>query len=172
MMTAINRVLLSRGVEGRFATFFYAVMTRDGQFTYTNAGHNPPALLSARGRRWLTTGGTVLGMFENTTFEEEVVDLRAGDAVVCFTDGVTEAMDSKGDEFGEERLLSCLTDWETQSSTDLIDRIFDDVRRFCGNIAQRDDVTMLVARFLPDTGPQPAHHSAKTSRVHVRTRGS
>jgi uncharacterized protein (TIGR02246 family) len=149
MMSRINRLLLKRGIEARFATLFYCVLTSDGRMTYSNAGHNPPVLKSRQGNRLLITGGTVLGMFENAAFEEDSVELEPGDIIVCFTDGVTEATNSEGDEFGEQRLLSCLDTVRTNDpSSDVIQRVFGSVRAFCGEAPQRDDITMLTVRFL------------------------
>jgi uncharacterized protein (TIGR02246 family) len=150
MMSTINRVLLKRGTESRFATFFYGVVTSNGRFTYSNAGHNPPILLSRGGHRSLTTGGRILGMFDDATFNEETIELHAGDAVVCFTDGVTEALNSQDEEYGDDRLMSCLNAANAESSSHaMIGRVFKSMREFCGDTAQRDDITMLVVRFLP-----------------------
>jgi len=125
------------------------VLSRDGTFTYANAGHNPPILLSCRGDRSLTAGGTILGVFPDARFDEERIELQPQDAVVCFTDGVTEAMDSDGEEFGEERLRSCLNACRKESSADTIGRVFEEIRGFCADTPQSDDITMLVIRFLP-----------------------
>jgi stage II sporulation SpoE-like protein/SnoaL-like protein len=148
MMGRINRLLLKRSIEPRFATFFYGVLASDGRFTYANAGHNPPFLISRFGRRPLTVGGGILGALEHLTFEEETIELQPSDAVVCFTDGVTEAMDSRGEEFGEERLIDCLDHCRNRPATDVISHVFGIVRQFCATTAQRDDITMVVLRFL------------------------
>ena len=97
----------------------------------------------------MTTGGSIIGAFPDAAFDEETVDLKPGDSVVCFTDGVTEAMDAQGEEFGEARMLSCLNACAADLSTDVIGRVFGAVRQFCGDTAQRDDITMLVVRFVP-----------------------
>ena len=82
---------------------------RPGRLTYTNAGHNPPILLGPDGSiRELTEGGMVLGLFDDADYESATVWLKPGDHLVLFTDGVLEALDTKGDEFGQHRLHALL----------------------------------------------------------------
>src|SRR6266566_4283341 len=102
----LNERLAARHLEARFATFVYGVLSPDGRFVYTNAGHNAPALLAPGGIRRLTKGGSILGAFPNATFDEEPVTLSAGDSVVMFTDGVTEARNASDAAFGEPRLMA------------------------------------------------------------------
>jgi hypothetical protein len=148
VMIRINQLLLKRGIEARFATFFYAVLARDGRLTYSNAGHNPPILRSSNRARRLVAGGTVLGLFRDAEFTEETVELCPGDMIACFTDGVTEAMNDSGDEFGEDRLLECLDHSAVSDDSLAITRlVFESVRQFCAETPQSDDITMLVLRY-------------------------
>ena len=104
-----NRGLFRRAIEARFLTAFYGILGPDGSFTYCNAGHNAPMLVSARhGVRRLETGGVVLGLFEHASFEEETVTLQPGDFIVAFSDGVTEAFNAAGEEFTDDRLLASI----------------------------------------------------------------
>ncbi len=107
-VTLANDALVRRAVEARFATAIYAMLDRRGRLTYCNAGHNPPFLVSRSGVRRLDWGGMVVGAFEHATFDEDTQQLWPGDVLVAYSDGVTEARDSSGEEFGEERLLSCV----------------------------------------------------------------
>ncbi len=110
-MGLVNAALLRRAIESRFATIFYAIVSFDGCLTYCNAGHNPPLLFGPNGfRRRLATGGLIIGAFQQATFEEEQLQLDPGDTLVVFSDGVSEAMNVEGEEFGEERLVSCGTE--------------------------------------------------------------
>ena len=106
-VAAVNTALVRRGIQGRFVTLFYGVLFPDGRLTYCNAGHNPPMLVVRdAGVQRLETGGMVLGLFDGTPFEEDTVTLQPGDFLVVFSDGVSEALNPTGDEFGDERLLA------------------------------------------------------------------
>jgi sigma-B regulation protein RsbU (phosphoserine phosphatase) len=93
MMSRINTLVCDRGSTGQFATFFLAAVNeRDMTLTFTNAGHNFPILFRSHGeRKLLERGGLVVGMMDGVFYEEECVPLAAGDRVVLYTDGVTEA---------------------------------------------------------------------------------
>ena len=108
MMTRINQALLARGIDNRFATIFFAIMSPDGRLTYCNAGQNPPLLFSASGVRTLETGGMIVGLFEHATYEQEEIQLTAGDLLAVFSDGVSEALNPAGDEYGEARTQSAI----------------------------------------------------------------
>ena len=130
----------------RFATLVYCVLSADGQLVYSNAGHNPPFLLSRGFVRRLTAGGPILGAFGASAFEEEVVFLQEGDVLVTFSDGVTEALDPEGEEFGDDRLASCMTAGALKVGL-VLDRILSGVRDFCRQSEQGDDITVTVTRF-------------------------
>jgi len=153
LITRLNRGLFKRGIEERFLTAFYGMLGADGSLTYSNAGHNAPVLLMRHGVRRLETGGTILGLFPQASYEEETVELESGDVLVIFSDGVTEALNGAGEEFGEERLLSCLDANRRRPPVELLDCVFSAVRAFAGNAAQNDDVTAMVLKF---TAPTPA----------------
>jgi serine phosphatase RsbU (regulator of sigma subunit) len=108
LVTRLNRGLFRRAVEARFLTAFYGMLAADGSLTYSNAGHNAPMLVTGGGVRRLETGGLVLGLFDHAAFEEETVVLQPGDTLIVFSDGVSEALNENGDEFGDERLLALI----------------------------------------------------------------
>ena len=86
----------------------------DGRLTYCNAGHNPPMLVSGDGGvQRLEAGGMVIGLFDDVPFEEATVVLESGDFLVTFTDGVSEALDPSGEEFGDDRLLASIAAMRT-----------------------------------------------------------
>jgi sigma-B regulation protein RsbU (phosphoserine phosphatase) len=147
LMTRLNSGLLRRHIEARFVTAFYGVLAPDGSLTYSNAGHNPPMLVTADGVRRLDTGGLVLGLFAHGTFDEETLTLRPGDAVVVFSDGVTEALDEAGAEFTDERLLAAVMGQRAQEPRAWLDALVADVRAFCGRATPSDDLTMMVVRY-------------------------
>jgi sigma-B regulation protein RsbU (phosphoserine phosphatase) len=147
LMAHINRTLIRRAIQSRFVTVVYGVLAPDGRLTYSNAGHNPPILVGRAGVRRLETGGLILGLFPHATYEEETLQLEDGDTLVVFSDGVTEALNSAGDEFGEERLLPCVEEHCRLPTELLLDRVLATVRTFAASAAQNDDVTALVLRY-------------------------
>ena len=147
LMAHVNRTLIRRAIQSRFATVVYGVLAPDGRLTYSNAGHNPPILTGAGGVRRLETGGLILGLFPQATYEEETLQLESGDTLVVYSDGVTDALNMAGDEFGEERLLPCVGDNRTSTPEVLLETIMGSVRGFAAGAVQYDDVTALVLRF-------------------------
>ncbi len=147
LMAHVNRRLIRRAIQSRFATVMYGVLAPDGRLTYCNAGHNPPILIGRSGVRRLETGGLILGLFPHAIYEEETLQLEDGDMLVVFSDGVTEALNTAGEEFGEERLLPCIEGYRSSPPEMLLDRILAAVRTFAASAAQNDDVTALVLRY-------------------------
>jgi sigma-B regulation protein RsbU (phosphoserine phosphatase) len=146
VLSLINRLLVARRVNPRFATLVYCVVSANGQLVYSNGGHNPPLLLTRGGIRRLTTGGPILGAFSSSAFEEEAICLQDGDTLVLYTDGVTEALNPEGEEFVDDRLVSCLTA-DVLEVGFVLDRILNGVREFCRLSEQGDDITVTVTRF-------------------------
>ncbi len=103
----VNRILCGHIAEGRFISFFYCLIDGDeGTLSYANAGHYPPILVRADGTvERLSVGGAVLGVFPEGAYEQGQTPLHTGDRLVLYTDGITEANDANGEEFGEERLI-------------------------------------------------------------------
>lgn len=156
----VNSALVRRAIEGRFATGIYAVLSCDGTLTYCNAGHNPPLLVGRRGIRRLVRGGLVLGAFDGATFEEETLQLDRGDTLVVFSDGISEALNSDGEEFGEQRLLTCLECNRELQPTMLLDCILNTVREFTCDAVQNDDLSVLVLRYLGTSELSSANYLA------------
>ena len=145
-LARINRQLAARHLGSRFATLVYAVLSPDGRLVYSNAGHNPPALVARDRTHRLTVGGPILGAFADATFVEDTLRLRARDTLIMFTDGVTEARNATDEEFGEDRLLACLAA-DAQSPAVLLKRIFAAVNDFSEQADQSDDMTVTVTRL-------------------------
>jgi sigma-B regulation protein RsbU (phosphoserine phosphatase) len=104
-------------------------------------------LFTKTGVKRLEKGGTILGLFELATFEEDTITVEPGDILVAFSDGVTEALSASGDEYGEDRLIACVDAAKGKSLQELLDAIFISVREFCTGAVQSDDVTALVLRY-------------------------
>jgi len=147
LMTRLNHGLFRRAIEARFLTSFYGMLAPDGSLMYCNAGHNAPMVVSGNGVRRLETGGVVLGLFEHATFDEETVQLQPGDLIVSFSDGVSEAMNSQGDEFTDERLIASINKCRGKQPQEVLDALFADVRAFCGDATQSDDITAVLVRY-------------------------
>jgi len=147
LITRLNHGLFRRAIESRFLTTFYGMLGPDGAFTYCNAGHNAPLLVSGSEIRRLETGGVVLGLFEHASFEEESLTLKPGDLIVAFSDGVTEALDPAGEEFTDDRLLACARAHLGESPQQVLDALLADVRTFCADATQSDDVTVVMVKY-------------------------
>jgi len=147
ILANLNRQLFRRGIAPRFATLFLGALSPTGRFVYANAGHNSPIVLTRNGFQRLTIGGTILGAFSESTFEEGTVALSEGDSMIMFSDGVTEASDIHDQEFGEDRLLSYLAAVGDDAPTSVLRGILGSVREFCDGAAQSDDITAAVIRF-------------------------
>ena len=140
-----NRVVSSSTGEDKFITFFYGIVDAEQKkFVYTNAGHNAGILLRRDGSLIrLEPGGAVLGPFPNWNYKHEEIELKDGDRLLLFTDGVTELRSLTGDEFGEERLIDLLTENRELDADELRDLIVQAVVSFGGGEFQ-DDATLLV----------------------------
>ena len=144
----VNRILCGHIAEGRFISFCYCVIdTETGELTYSNAGHYPPILVRGDGRsERLGAGGAVLGVFADSKYEQDRVSLGAGDRLVLYTDGITEAQAadrSLDEEFGEDRLVQLTIDHRACSAPALQARLTDAVTAFTGGRFD-DDATLIV----------------------------
>jgi phosphoserine phosphatase RsbU/P len=141
----LNSLICRNIANDRFITFFYAQL--DGatrQLRYTNAGHNAPIVVHEDGsHERLREGGGILGVFPVQAFDMGVCDLAPGDRVLLFTDGVTEAPNPEGEEFGEARLLQLLEENRHLSVENLQIRILSVVAEFCRN-HWHDDATLIA----------------------------
>jgi sigma-B regulation protein RsbU (phosphoserine phosphatase) len=123
------------------------MISPEGRFLYTNAGHNAPILVSGSSVRRLEVGGLVLGLFEHAIFEEEALTLSPGDVIVSFSDGVTEAMNMEGEEFGDDHLVDLVQSYRDKTPEALLEALMADVRTFCGEATQSDDITVVLVRY-------------------------
>jgi sigma-B regulation protein RsbU (phosphoserine phosphatase) len=141
----VNRILCGNIADGRFISFFYCVIEADlGVLTYANAGHYLPVLVRADGSvERLGCGGAVLGVFPGAEYEQGEVPLAAGDRLILFTDGITEARSAANEEFGEARLIEMAVDSRTCSAPALQARLAEAVAAFTGGAFQ-DDATLIV----------------------------
>jgi serine phosphatase RsbU (regulator of sigma subunit) len=151
-ITNMNKALCRRGLESRFVTLMYGSVAAAGQLTYCNAGHNPPFVIGKAGVRRLEAGGPVIGLLEFAPYDQESVQLDSGDTIVIFSDGVSEALSSTGEEFGDNRLLETVQTAGPLGVQGLVEHVIGAVRIFTRGAAQSDDITVMVARYFGDRG--------------------
>jgi sigma-B regulation protein RsbU (phosphoserine phosphatase) len=142
---SVNRLLCRNMAAGRFATFCYARVDATGRrIVYANAGHNPPLLIRSDGTcERLTDGGTVLGVFPETAYDQGELALGSGDRLLFYTDGITEARNPDGDEYGEEKLAEAAVLSRTQGVDTMKDTLMASVNDFTGGKFD-DDATLIV----------------------------
>jgi sigma-B regulation protein RsbU (phosphoserine phosphatase) len=140
----VNRLLCENIARGKFVTFLYGILDADAHtFQYCNAGHLYPILVSDGSSSMLEQGGAVLGVFPEWVYENSMVELRAGDRLLLFTDGITEAADAEEREFEEASIAAFAKANRTLGANDLTVRLLAQVTAFCG-AHFRDDATLLV----------------------------
>ncbi|MBI5472128.1 MAG: SpoIIE family protein phosphatase [Ignavibacteriae bacterium] len=145
----VNDLMCENTGGSKFVTFFWGFVDTEAMtLNYVNAGHNYPYLIHADGSiRRLDKGGMILGIMKTSTpYEEETVQLRAGDLLFLFTDGVSEAMSRESVEYGEERIEALLKSDGGSSAQDIVDLFHKDILRHAGGAQQSDDITMMVIK--------------------------
>jgi len=142
-----NRLIYETSDSGMFVTLFYAILDpATGKLTYANAGHNPPMLLRGGAIAELGGKGIALGATDDTTPEEKDLVLNAGDIILFYTDGVTEANGLGGELYGEERLRTTLNRLAGSSAMEIVEGIKKDVLEFTKGEVQFDDITLMVLK--------------------------
>jgi sigma-B regulation protein RsbU (phosphoserine phosphatase) len=147
LLTLLNHQLFESTPDAKYATLFLGIY--DGatrRFTYANGGHLQPILISEDGSsQLLSSGGTVVGLFDNVSFPEATVQLQPGDVLVTYSDGVTEPENDYG-EFGEERLIQLVRDNRHLPLERITEIVINAVADWIGENEQPDDVTLVLAR--------------------------
>lgn len=147
----INKVLTRRAIDARYATMLYGQLGADGTLSFCNAGHNPPLIYGSGELRRIESGGMPVGMFEMAPYSVDTVQMKPGDTMVIYSDGVTEAHNVAGEEFGEARLVQVMERYSRGSAAILLEQIINAVKEFAHGAEQYDDVTALVVKY---TGPK------------------
>lgn len=145
LVANVNRVISQNVSENKFITFFYGVVdTATNRLTYTNAGHNAPLLVRRDGSVFcLSTGGVILGILPNYPFAQGTIDLQPGDQFLLYTDGISEAANAEGEEFGEARLQQLLRTIGPRPALSALQQITQAVNDF-HPAPERDDRTMIM----------------------------
>ena len=153
LVVKLNSFLHRSTRSESYATFFYAQFdAKARQLRYVNAGHNPPYFVRSFGSspaaiEELKAGGTIVGMFPNSEYQEQPIDIRPGDLLLAFTDGVTDAMNPNQEAFGEERLKALVRQIADLPVSQIISRISQELRAWMRDAPQFDDLTFIVAKI-------------------------
>jgi serine phosphatase RsbU (regulator of sigma subunit) len=169
LLCELNRELLPSIHKGKFVTMSFGVLHQpSGRFRFASAGHNPLIWMdrSAEGHQLIRPRGYPLGMMAPELFdarmEQREITLSPGDLVVQYTDGVNEALNDAGEEFGMERLVNTLNDHRGAPTAALVESLLDAHRRFVGEAEQYDDITILAMRWI---GPAVGLHAGQLEGV-------
>jgi sigma-B regulation protein RsbU (phosphoserine phosphatase) len=147
LMTRANRLLLKSSLANQFATLVVGRAMADGDVETVNAGHLPPLLIKNGVKGELDLAGLPLGMFVDAEFPSQRVKLSEGDSLLLFTDGVTEAVNGDGSEFGSARLCEAINGFDFAHPRELIAHCAGALGAFRGTANRNDDLTMLALRF-------------------------
>lgn len=142
----LNRLMCGNTPLQKFISCFYGDLdVRNRTLTFTNAGHNPPILMRRNGDCiHLDDGGRVIGAFCDSSYTQSQIKFYEGDKLLLFTDGVTEARNASGEEFGDERLQECVRAYRGRSAAELRTTILNEVTQFCGDNFDDDAALMVV----------------------------
>ncbi|MEJ5301191.1 MAG: SpoIIE family protein phosphatase [Thermodesulforhabdaceae bacterium] len=151
VLEAVNRDLSGDNPSLLFVTIFLGMLdTRTGLFTYANGGHNSPYLTNGKEvkpRQLPTTKGLALGVHDGFKYREGTVKLEPGDIITFYTDGVTEAVNEKGEFFSTVRLESLLENFKGTSPKVIVEELLRNIKDFSGNAPQADDITIMIMKF-------------------------
>lgn len=146
----VNNLLYESIERDRFVTAVYGVLdSKNGVFTFSNAGHNPPIIRRSSGDiEYLREGGVALGALPDSQYQERPISLRSGDILLFYTDGVTEVFNEEGKEYGVDRLLDALHNSCHLRAREIIDSIVRKAVDFGSSGRDKDDLTMIVIKVL------------------------
>jgi sigma-B regulation protein RsbU (phosphoserine phosphatase) len=148
LMTLLNAHLFRNTSDDRYATFFYATYDSETHsLTYTNAGHLAPMFVTDGSVRELNQGGTVVGLFEETPYVQVTMCVPPGSLLVAFSDGLTEAANAYGEEFGTQRLKEQILRNRDLPAQQLMHSLIEASEKWKGSTERADDITVIVARM-------------------------
>jgi len=150
VLQSVNADLLINNEASMFVTIILGILNlKSGNLVYCNAGHNYPYIIDARGnvRQLQTINGLPLGIMDAFQWESGQAELNNGDTLFLYTDGITEAMDGKDEEFSEERLEKDLTRLHNKPIQEVAHGVAESVKSYAKDVPQSDDITMLILEF-------------------------
>ena len=149
-MSKVNYLLWESIERNQFVTAFYGILDATNRtLAYSNAGHNPPFLIDVKGEaHFEERGGVPLGMFRDSRYYEYFAPIEPGQIFVLYTDGVTEAVNSSGEEYGRDRLADAVRRARTLPARELIDFLHQDLMTWTDGLGSHDDVTFFIVKAL------------------------
>ncbi|HSB04075.1 MAG TPA: SpoIIE family protein phosphatase [Thermodesulfobacteriota bacterium] len=150
ILTRVNRELSQENDSCMFVTIFCGLLnTTTGEIFYANGGHNYPFILRKQNEvTWLEgNGGLVVGAMEHTVYETGQTTLQPGESIFLYTDGVTEAVNTKEELFSDDRLRTKITLLQGRPPKEVISGVAEEIAQFSHNMPQADDITMMMVRF-------------------------
>jgi sigma-B regulation protein RsbU (phosphoserine phosphatase) len=150
LVEAINNLMAAEGRQRKFMSMFVAMLDRRHRgLHYINAGHVPPAVIRANGEtESLREGGMVIGVLPGQSYERGFLRLEKGDVFIACTDGITEAMDRQGNEYGLERLVAAVSNHRQRKAQEIVNRLLNEVDEFSRGGAHEDDRVVLILKVL------------------------
>lgn len=150
MLRIVNIQACASSLSGRYATLFYGVFDQQKRtLQYVNAGHNPPTVLRKDGSvHWLGATGAPVGIFPDSIYREQQLQLYPGDLLIAYTDGMVEATNAEGEEWGTDGLMNAVAAVEPEhleEARDIVRRVFSRMNQYAGG-CQADDATVAVLR--------------------------
>ena len=142
----LNRIIARSSSADKFIALFFGEIETNGNFIYCNAGHTPGLLSAGDKIHELRQGGPVLGPSPHTDYDRGFVQLEPGDVVLLYSDGISEAENLAGEQFGKDRLVGCLRQHHHLPAAELVRRLFEEVERFSRGSLYRDDRTLVVIK--------------------------
>lgn len=148
-ISVTNDLILEDASSDMFVTVYHSHFYAGGRGIHVNAGHNPPLMYrsAANSVEYLPRGGRAVGWFPDNPLTELEIIMQPGDMIVYYTDGLTEAENPRGEDYGEGRLAQIVLAHADKSAYEIRDIINEDVERFCEGLPPFDDVTMMVVRY-------------------------
>ncbi|MBI5207770.1 MAG: SpoIIE family protein phosphatase [Candidatus Firestonebacteria bacterium] len=145
----VNKAMCADTESDKFLTLFYGVLnTQDNTFSFTNAGHDAPFWFHGEAVDTLITNNLFLGSFPGIPYNEKKIQINKGDIIALYTDGVVEARNEKNELFGEDRFIQLIKENNHLSSQQLIEKTYQEVKKFIGKCSQQDDITLIIVKAI------------------------
>ena len=159
----LNRIIHQSRMTTKFVSLFYGEVEEEGNFIYVNAGHPPPLHFHAKGCATLKQTGMVLGPSGSAAYSRGFLTLQKGDSLLLYTDGMIEATDGKGKEFGIERLKKAFLTLRDRPSAEITRALIDRLSEYTGGRPPEDDRTVVVVKHMTEGAQPPAEGAARAT---------
>jgi sigma-B regulation protein RsbU (phosphoserine phosphatase) len=148
MVVKLNDLIYHNTDLDRYITLFVGILNSyTNEMDYVNAGHNPPLVISENGEvQFLEEGGIILGMLPEYPYSMGKITFKSNDLLLCYTDGINEALNMKDEEFGEERLTAYAVENRKKTTKQLVESLISEIKIFSKGVEQSDDITLLLAK--------------------------